>query len=81
MPAIAVIYAYLITGRVPILLWSTKDEVFLEYSEWKSVEHSRRAESTPEILAIWGEFAAPADFVPIASLTETESTFAHFEPL
>lgn len=73
--------ADLITDRPPILLWSTKDDAFLESFEWKSVEHSKRAESTPEILAIWGEFARLADFVSLASLAETQNTFAHFEPI
>ena len=73
--------AGLITDRAPILLWSTKDEVFIESFEWKSVEHSRRAEATPDILAIWSEFARVADFVPLATLSETANTFAHFEPV
>lgn len=73
--------AGLITDRQPILLWSSKDGAFLESFEWKSVEHSKRAESTPTIFAIWGEFARLADFVPIASLSEPKNTFAHFEPM
>ena len=73
--------AELITDRPPILLWSPKDEVFVESFEWKSVEHSRRAESTPDVLAVWGEFARLADFVPLASLSETKNSFAHFEPV
>ena len=76
-PALRV--AGLITDREPILLWSPKDEAFLESFEWKSVEHAKRAVSTPEILAIWSEFARVADFVPLASLSETKNTFAHFE--
>jgi len=73
--------AGLITDRAPLLLWSVKDEAFLESFEWKSAEHSRRAESTPEVQAIWGEFARLADFVPLSSLSETKNTFSHFEPL
>ncbi len=73
--------AGVITDRAPILLWSSKDEVFVESFEWKSAEHSRKAESTPAILAIWSEFARLADFVPLASLSEMTNTFAHFEPV
>ena len=71
----------LITDRATILLWSSKDEVFIESFEWKSAEHSRRAETTPEIQAIWSEFARLADFVPLASLAETRNVFSHFEPV
>lgn len=73
--------AELITERPPILLWSPKDEVFIESFEWRSAEHARRAESTPEILAIWSEFANLGEFVPLACLRETAKTFSHFEPL
>lgn len=73
--------AELITERPPILLWSPKDEVFIESFEWRSGEHSRRAESTPEILTIWREFARLGEFVPLAGLRETANTFSHFEPL
>jgi hypothetical protein len=72
--------AGLITDRQPILLWSAKDESYIESFEWRSVEHSRQAESTPAILEIWGKFAEVADFVPLASLKEMSNTFAHFEP-
>jgi hypothetical protein len=74
-------HADLITERPPLLLWSVKDEVFVESFEWKSVEHSRRAESIPAILEIWAEFALLAEFVPLAMLSETQNAFAHFEPL
>lgn len=73
--------AGLITDRPPILLWSSLDEAFVESFEWKSVEDSRKAESTPAILDIWGKLAEFAEFVPLASLEETTNTFAHFEPL
>lgn len=73
--------AELITDRPPILLWSVQDEAFVESFEWKSVEHSRKAESTPAILDIWGKLAEFAEFLPLASLKETTNTFAHFEPL
>lgn len=78
VPALRV--AGLITDRQPILLWSTQDEAYVESFEWKSVEHSRKAESTSAILDIWGKLAEIADFVPLASLKETANTFAHFEP-
>ncbi len=70
-----------ITDRRTILLWSPADEVFVESFEWKSAEHSRKAESTEEIQGIWGDFARLADFVPLASLNETKNVFSHFEPL
>lgn len=72
--------AGLITDRQPILLWSAQDEAYVESFEWKSVEHSRKAESTPPILEVWGKLAEFAEFVPLASLKETTNTFAHFEP-
>jgi hypothetical protein len=73
--------ADLITERPPILLWSSLDGAFVESFEWKSADHSRKAESTPAILDIWGKLAEFAEFVPLASLKETTNTFAHFEPL
>lgn len=73
--------AELITVRPSILLWSTRDKAFVESFEWISAEHSRKAESIPAVLDIWGKLAEFAEFVPLASLKETTNTFAHFEPL
>lgn len=73
--------AGVITDRQPILLWSAQDEAYVESFEWKSVEHSRKAETMPAVLEIWGKLAEFADFVPLASLKEATNTFAHFEPL
>jgi hypothetical protein len=54
--------------------YGSKDEVFVESLEGRRAP--RNAEST-----FWQFEEFAADFVPLASLSGTKNTFAHFEPV
>jgi hypothetical protein len=58
-----------------------KDGALVEIFEWESVEKSSGAPAIAEIGAHWKAMSAVMDFVPMASLAESQHAFAHFTPL
>jgi hypothetical protein len=58
-----------------------KDGELVEIFEWASEEKSRAAPTIPQIGAHWKAMSEAMDFVPLASLPETQRPFAHFTPL
>ena len=58
-----------------------KDGELVEIFEWASEEKSRNAPAIPEIGAYWKAMSEAMDFVPLASLPETQRPFAHFAPV
>lgn len=69
----------LATARAPVYLKSS-DGAFLEIFEWRSEEASRGAHENPVIGPIWSAMAEVCEFVPMASLEQCKTPFAHFEP-
>ena len=69
----------LVTDR-PALAMRNADGVIVEVFEWHegAVEI---AHDHPAVQAMWAEFAAVCDYVPLGSLPEAERLFAHFEPI
>ena len=65
----------------PSITMKSEDGTVVEVFEWLSRESSMSAHTNPVVQALWQEFARVCDFVPLASLKETESAFAHFERL
>jgi hypothetical protein len=63
--------AYVMRGR---------DGTLVEVFEWLSAESIDRAHSNPAVLALWSEFAAVCEYVPLAGLAEAQQMFAEFEP-
>lgn len=57
------------------------DGTLVEVFEWHSAEAIEKAHSNPAVLALWSEFAAVRDYVPLASLAESQQMFAEFEPV
>ncbi len=53
----------------------------VEVFEWASAEAIRRAHSNAAVGALWAEFAAVCDYVPLHTLPEAQQLFAEFEPL
>lgn len=70
----------LITER-PVVQGIARDGALIEIFEWQSVEKSRGAPAIAEIGAHWKAMGAVMDFVPMASLAESQHAFAHFAPL
>lgn len=57
------------------------DGTLVEVFEWQSAEAIERAHANPAVLALWSQFAAVCDYVPLASLAESQQMFAEFEPV
>jgi hypothetical protein len=70
----------LITGRA-VIQGAGKDGELVEIFEWASEEKSRAAPAIPEVRAYWKAMAQALDFVPLASLPESQQPFAHFTPI
>jgi len=70
----------LVTDRAPILM-RTREGTIVEVSEWKSREAIEAAHRNPNVLAMWEQFFALCDCVPLKTLPEAEEMFAGFEPV
>jgi quinol monooxygenase YgiN len=70
----------LVTERVPVIM-RAKDGTIIEVSEWKSDQAIEEAHKNPRVLAMWEEFFALCDCVPLKSVPEAGTMFAGFEPL
>ncbi len=70
----------LVSDRAPTLM-RTRDGTFVEVSEWKSHEAIEAAHKNPTVLAMWEEFFALCDFIPLHELDEAKELFAGFEPV
>ena len=69
----------LATDRAPVL-GRARDGTVVEVFEWRegAVE---RAHEDPDVHAMWGEFTAVCDYVPLRDLAEAADLFATFTPL
>lgn len=70
----------LVTERAPTIMRG-RDGTIIEVSEWKSREAIEAAHKNPGVLALWNEFFAACECVPLKTLPEAEEMFAGFEPL
>jgi hypothetical protein len=68
----------LVSGR-PAYVMQTGDGTVLEIFEWKSAEAIQQAHTNPAVQALWGRFADACDYVPLASLSESQQLFAEFD--
>ena len=57
------------------------DGTIIEVFEWRSHEAIEQAHHNPAVLALWAEFEAVCDYVPIAALPESLHPFSEFQPL
>ncbi|MEP9359128.1 hypothetical protein [Sphingomonas sp. KR3-1] len=64
----------------PALIMRGKDGTIIEAFEWKEGAVAT-AHENPEILAMWEEYAAVCDYVPLSELPEAQDMFATFAPL
>ncbi|HEY9104670.1 antibiotic biosynthesis monooxygenase [Chitinimonas sp.] len=70
----------LITER-PAQIMQAGDGTLVEVFEWRSASAIDAAHANPAVQALWAEFAAACDYVPLASLAEADQLFAEFDPL
>ena len=70
----------LLTDRAPIIMWA-RDGTIIEVSEWKSEDAIDAAHKNPNVLAMWNQFFAVCDCVPLNTLAEANDLFAGFEPI
>ena len=69
----------LVTDR-PAYVMRCKDGTVVEVFEWLSAEAVEKAHANPAVQELWAEFGAACDYVPLASLAESQQLFANFEP-
>jgi len=70
----------LVTSR-PAYVMRAQDGTLLEVFEWSSAEAIKRAHTSPAVGALWAEFGAACEYVPLSSLAEAQQMFAEFEPV
>jgi quinol monooxygenase YgiN len=70
----------LVSDRVPTIMRSG-DGTIIEVSEWKSHEAIDAAHKNPNVLAMWNNFFAICDCIPLNTLAEAKEMFAGFEPV
>ncbi len=73
-----------VTDRNPFTLRSRKDkEIILEIFEWTSDKHTEDAHNDPKVREYWGrmdELCSGIGF-PLKEISESNESFAHFDPL
>ena len=70
----------LVTSR-PHYVMLAEDGTVLEVIEWASAEAIAKAHENPTVLALWAQFEAACEYVPLASLAEAARRFPEFKPL
>jgi hypothetical protein len=70
----------LISDR-PAHVMRAADGTVVEVFEWLSTAAIERAHSNPAVQALWAEFGAACDYVPIATVPEAQQIFSEFEAL
>jgi hypothetical protein len=63
------------------LVMRADDGTIVEVFEWLSPQSVARAHDNPVVQALWAEFAAVCDFVPVGGLAEAARLFSEFESL
>lgn len=72
--------AGLVTDREPVLMRAS-DGTVIEVFEWKSADAIEAAHSHPDVLAMWDEYAAVCDYVPISEVPGATELFSGFDPI
>ena len=70
----------LVTDRAPIAARAA-DGTIVEVFEWRSPEAAEQAHSNPAVLAMWEEFGAVCDYVPVGEVAEAAQLFSGFTAL
>jgi hypothetical protein len=70
----------LVTDRTSIIM-EAKDGTIIEVFEWKSEAAIEAAHTNPVVQAMWEEYTAVCEYVPIAAVAEAHQLFSEFAPL
>ena len=70
----------LVTDRPPYAMQAA-DGTIVEIFEWRSADAIAEAHRNPAVQALWAEFDAHCDYLPLADLAESKHPFAEFESL
>ena len=70
----------LVTDR-PAVVMQASDGTILEVFEWRSADAIQTAHGNSAVQALWAEFGAACDYVPLNTLHETSQLFAEFETI
>jgi hypothetical protein len=70
----------LVTER-PRIAMRSADGTIVEVFEWRSPEAIERAHANPAVLALWTEFEAACEYVPVAAVPEAQRVFSEFAAL
>jgi hypothetical protein len=57
------------------------DGTIVEVFEWRSPEAIEDAHRNPAVQALWAEFEAACDYIPVAAVPEAQQLFSEFESL
>ena len=63
----------------PASVMRAADGTIVEVFEWASADAIERAHHNAAVGALWAEFAAVCDYVPLATLAEAGRMFAEFD--
>jgi hypothetical protein len=69
----------LVTDR-PFTTSQAADGTLVEVFEWRSAEAIAAAHGNPRVQALWAEFFAACEYVPIGSVPEAAQLFSEFTP-
>ena len=70
----------LVTERARIAMRAA-DGTVIEVFEWRSPEAIEQAHRNAAVLALWTEFDAACDYVPVAAVPEAGRMFSEFDVL
>jgi quinol monooxygenase YgiN len=70
----------LVTDRESIIM-RAGDGTVIEVFEWASKEAIEAAHTNPAVLAMWKEYDAVCDYVPLSQVDEAKQLFSEFAPL
>lgn len=65
----------------PRFVMQAEHGTVIEVFEWRSAQAIEQAHTNPAVLALWAEFEAACEYVPLASLAESQHPFSEFTPL
>ncbi len=65
----------------PRYAMQAQDGTVIEVFEWRSAQAIEQAHHNPAVLALWAEFEAACEYVPLAGLAEAAHPFSEFTPL
>jgi hypothetical protein len=68
----------LVTDK-PAYVMRAADGTLVEVFEWRSAEAVQEAHGNPAVQALWADFGAACDYVPLSKLAETHQMFAEFD--